>query len=303
MSKSVGLINATIRHGQALNGVQKAPQFLKNSGLYGRLYYTFDSVRNYFIRDNNAFSYSDLYKVTKTSLEKNDFSLILGGDHSLSFSTIPATKEKYPDLKIIWIDAHGDMNTPESSPSGHLHGMPLAALSGLFDVKSLNKNFYWLDQCIRPEDIYILGVRDLDPKEKLFLQEHPFNIYDFNHIKEKGLDKVLDEIKKDIGLEPVHISFDVDAINPKIAPATGVPVSDGFSFQEAQIIAKTLGELNAVTLEAVEFNPDVDQSLASAEATAQVIISFIRHFLNERFSPAAEKINKKKELPLVAPVI
>lgn len=278
MNRSVALINACIKHGQKLSGVENAPKFLKDFGLYNDLYNHFEFVRNYFIRENADLCYHDLFKVTQNALTENDFSLIIGGDHSLSLATIPAVLQKHPDLKILWIDAHADMNTPETSPSGHLHGMPLAALSGLFDLRQKFLDFPWIESFIPPENIFLLGTRDIDSGEKLILQNNPFNIYSYADVEKQGLSSILTKLKTEIGTSPLLVSFDVDSVNPSLAPATGVPVESGFNLQDVVQMAQFLGKMNTVALEIVEFNPEVSNTFG-AEITANALMYFLRAFL------------------------
>lgn len=278
MNRSIALINACIKHGQKLSGVENAPKYLKDFGLYNDLYNHFEFVRNYFIREDADLCYSDLYKVTQNSLNENDFSLIIGGDHSLSLSTVPALLQKHPDLKILWIDAHADMNTPDTSPSGHLHGMPLAALSGLFDLRQKYLDFPWIENFIPPENIFLLGTRDMDCGEKLILQNNPFNMFSYADVEKQGLSAILSEIKSKIGTSPLLVSFDVDSVNPALAPATGVPVESGFNLQDIVQMAQHFGRMNTVALELVEFNPESTNTFG-AEITANALMYFLRAFL------------------------
>jgi arginase len=146
--------------------------------------------------------------------------LLLGGDHSVSVGSIRAALSVHPDLKVIWVDAHGDMNTPETSPTGNLHGMPLASLLGLFRKQDRHP-------VLLPENLCLVGVRALDPAEADLIARTGIQVATVTQVKEKGIAKVLSDFGVITGRQPIHLSFDIDALDPSEASATGIHVADG----------------------------------------------------------------------------
>lgn len=206
------------------------------------------------LRNINA--YAQLYRRTLKTVEQEGQALVLGGDHSLSFATVPAFKTVYPRLKILWVDAHTDINTPETSPTGNLHGMPIAALMGLY-AKSSEPGWSWFGPCLSPLDIVYFGVRDTDPGEDVFLNQLGVRVYLVTEIRSRGLAPIFAEIKHWLADDPLLVSFDVDSLDPRYAPATGVPVPGGLNLQQAMDLAEFVRSTQQmVGLEVVEFDPD-----------------------------------------------
>lgn len=191
--------------------------------------------------------------------------LLLGGDHSVSVGSIQAALEYYPRLRVVWVDAHGDMNTPESSLTGNLHGMPLAKLLGLFDSDSCSPR-------LRPEQLCLIGVRSLDPFEEELIARLGIAVFTAQSVRRDGIGAILEKARILDGDEPIHLSFDVDAVDPIIAPATGIHVPDGLLAEEALALCSTLGSRGQlVSMDFTELNPlragtpeELDRTLALA---------------------------------------
>lgn len=196
------------------------------------------------------------------SLLDNSFPLVVGGDHSLALGSIAGSAKYYKDdLAIIWIDAHGDFNTDETTPSGNIHGMPLAASSG-FGINEL-KNLYFEGRKIKTENIFLLCVRDLDEGEINLLNQNKVKMWSTENIKKNGIDKTILEVFNEInnrGINNIHVSFDVDSINPESMPGTGTRVKNGIELEEAKRILKYILESGKVrVMDFVEFNPKLDK--------------------------------------------
>lgn len=188
---------------------------------------------------------------TNVRISEN-FRINVGGDHSMAMATIAASQHRFgPSLKIIWFDAHGDINTRQTSPSGNYHGMPLAYLTGL--DKEPHK-FPYITGNLLPSNILYLGVRDLDDGEKKIIHNHKMKIIKSKEINENP-DLVYDKILDFIGNNPVHISFDVDGIDPTEMPCTGTTAPKGVYMKAIRpILKKLMKRPNIVNLDIVEFN-------------------------------------------------
>jgi len=231
-------IGACCKYGQKKNGVEVGSylisNFLKN--------YSFDYITE---KDDN-FDYKGLYEKHNRYITNNRV-ITVGGDHSIALATCASSIKKYKDdLTLIWVDAHADINTRAKSISKNLHGMPVACLIGTDNVFGLTE--------INPEKIIYIGLRDLDDYETDIIKQLNITNYDMNFIKSNGINKVIDEIFKENNIDKVHLSFDVDVIDPSIFPSTGTPVNDGISLHDAYMILGNFRN-HIVSADFVEFNP------------------------------------------------
>lgn len=277
MKKKLSLLGVASGLGQKHHGLEDAPRVLREHGLESLLSQYFE------VKDlGNIPSGGDQWKLIDHVYESSlkallNFQLLLtiGGDHSLSMGTVQASLKKYPKTKVLWIDAHGDINTPVTSLTGNLHGMPLAGLLNLF---SMNK-----EKCIKlqPERLCLVGVRDLDPAEKTVLEELEIKNYsseEVNLLPIAVLKKVHNWIN-DGSHDAVHLSLDVDSLDPSFAPATGTRVNKGLSLEfvnELVKIAANSGLL--VSFDIVEMNPSMALSIGELETTIGSIMSIISTF-------------------------
>ena len=200
--------------------------------------------------------------------------LILGGDHSISMGSVAgvATKGR---TSILWIDAHADVNTPETSPSGNIHGMPLSHLLGKGDQGLLS---IWGNQAvIHAEDLVFIGLRSVDEGEKNFLREHGIKAYTMTDIDKMGMARVAQEAIAQLAKQDlVHISFDADALDPNVAPGVGTPVPGGLSYREAHLLMEMLAEANIVTsIDLVEVNPILDTQNKTAQIMVEMVASLL----------------------------
>ena len=204
------------------------------------------------------------------------FPLIIGGDHSISIGTISGVLYHYDNLGVIWVDAHGDVNTPQTTPSGNIHGMPLAIRMGFGEESLVNA---WLGSPIKTQNVVILGARDLDEGEVLFLKEQNITYYTMQDLKRMGLTKVLNQINgkfKQNGVEHIHISFDMDSLDPSVVQGVGTPVENGFLYKEAVEMLTTFKEWEkVVSAEFVETNPLLDVKNHTAKVAVSLIDSLL----------------------------
>ena len=205
------------------------------------------------------------------------FPLVLGGDHSIAIGSIAGIaamcRKQKKRLGVLWIDAHGDLNTNETSPSGKIHGMPLAASLGLgaIELTSVGGDFKKLIS----QDVVLIATRDLDDGERKLIKKLGVNIYTMEEIDKHGMSVVMARaLRKLKGVDHLHVSFDLDAVDPQVSPGVGTPVKGGLNYREAHLIMETLNESGIMSsLEVVEVNPILDNRNQSAEFAVELIQS------------------------------
>jgi arginase len=214
-----------------------------------------------------------------TSVQANHFPLVLGGDHSLSVGSIRGAA-KHHRLGVIWVDAHADFNTPETTPSGNIHGMPLAALCGLGDPRLVS---LWEETppVIDPKRVAVIGARDLDSGEKRNLREAGVMVQSMEQVDRLGmgsaLEKAIERVSRDV--DGIYLSFDMDALDPRQAPGVGTPVPGGLTFREAHLACEVLAETGKlIGMDIVEVNPILDVQ----NQTALLAVEFIRSAVGSR---------------------
>jgi arginase len=202
------------------------------------------------------------------------FPVFLGGDHSVSIGTVSGVAT-IGRTGILWVDAHADFNTPETSPSGNVDGMPLAALCGLGhpDLVGISGG----GASVRPEDVVLVGLRRVDPEERRLLAEAGVQTYTMKEVDAHGIAKVVDRVLDDLShLRRVHLSFDLDVVDPGIAPGVGTPVRGGLTYREAHLLMELLGEAAAITsLDVVEVNPILDEKNKTAKLAVELVASLL----------------------------
>ncbi|MCS6937417.1 MAG: arginase [Candidatus Bipolaricaulota bacterium] len=200
--------------------------------------------------------------------------LILGGDHSLSIGTLAALAQVFKNPAVLWVDAHGDFNTPQTTPSGNIHGMALAVGTGRGAPPLLE--IFRSEKFISPSRVALIGVRSLDPGERVLLRESGVHVFTMADIDRRGLQRILDEALNKISAEAdaLHVSFDMDVIDPDVAPGVGTPVSGGLSYREAHLVMETISESKLLrSLEVVEVNPILDEHNRTARLAVELIAS------------------------------
>lgn len=205
---------------------------------------------------------------------KGRFVLTLGGDHSIAIGSIAGTAKAMRErlgreIAVVWVDAHADINTPETSESGNIHGMPVAFLTGLAKEERQDV-FGWLqdDNRINKSKLVYIGLRDVDLGEKKILRDNGIRAFSMHDIDRHGIGRVMDMALGWIGQDtPIHLSFDVDALDPQWAPSTGTPVRGGLTLREGDFIAECVAETGSlVALDLVEVNPSLE-----AEGAAETV--------------------------------
>lgn len=222
-----------------------------------------------------------------THAREGRFVLTLGGDHSIAIGTISGTAKAIRErlgreIAVIWVDAHADINTPETSDSGNIHGMPVAFLTGLATEKPENP-FGWIKQehRLNLKKLVYIGLRDVDRGEKKILRENGIKAFSMHDIDKYGIGRVMEMALGWIGTDtPIHLSFDVDALDPMYAPSTGTPVRGGLTLREGDYIAECVHETGSlVALDLVEVNPSLE--ITGAQETVRAGVSIVRCALGD----------------------
>lgn len=226
-----------------------------------------------------------LRRAVVKSLSVGHLPLILGGDHSLTWGSLAGVMDLYPDAYCIYIDAHGDINTYEGSPSGHVHGMCLSFLSGICDVSTVVPEY--THPTIAPQRIKFYATRSLDPCEQDIINNHHLDVITSDNILTHGVQTYTCQLEQWLDTDEVrhvHLSFDIDAIDPSLAPATGVPEKGGITVQDAVALIETvLASGKTVAIDLVEFNPRLEGRDKTLDAW-QNIFNAIARSLSSRTS-------------------
>jgi arginase len=209
-----------------------------------------------------------------TSVQGGHFPLVLGGDHSIAIGSIRGAA-KHKKLGVLWIDAHADFNTAETTPSGNIHGMPLAALCGLGDPR-LTRLWDESVPVVDPQRVAVIGARDLDSGEKKNLREAGVMVLSLEQIDRIGMhgavSRALERITRDV--DGVYLSFDVDSLDPRHAPGVGTPVSGGLTYREAHLACELVAETGKLAgMDMVEVNPILDGQNQTAHLAVELILS------------------------------
>ena len=214
----------------------------------------------------------------RRSLEHGEIPIVLGGDHSIAIGTVSGVSEFFRNrgqkLGLIWVDAHGDMNTPESSPSGNIHGMPLATLCGMGHPRLVQMGDFWPK--VERKNVCLIGIRDIDEVERKIVKESGIHAYTMRDVDERGMRAIMQEcigFATD-GTAGFHVSFDLDGMDPRDVPGTGTPVKGGISWREANLLMEMVSDTGKMTsLEVTELNPILDVKHQSGEVAVDVILS------------------------------
>ncbi|MFT5196152.1 MAG: arginase [Cellvibrionaceae bacterium] len=216
-----------------------------------------------------------IYSEGKRCVDQGFFALFLGGDHSISIGSVKAAAASSPEtLGVIWIDAHADFNTPETSPSGNIHGMPVAVLTGdgAESLVSIGDGV-----TVPARNFVQIGIRDVDPTEAVRVNASDLNVFTMREIDTHGMATIADQT---LGLlrhcDRIHVSLDLDSLEPAEAPGVGTPVQGGLSYREAHLLAEILSECGKVrSLDVVEVNPILDERNKTAILAVELITSML----------------------------
>lgn len=216
----------------------------------------------------------ELADTVTAALNANEFPLILGGDHSITLGSMTGVTRLHKDIGVLWIDAHADFNTEETTPSGNIHGMILAALAGLG-----NSRLTGIDgrtPKLNAQRIVIVGARDLDHGERDLLRTHQIHVFTMSDIDQRGISDVMREALAIAGTasDGIHLSLDMDALDPVHAPGVGTPVRGGLSYREAHLAMELIADSGRlVAMDVVEVNPILDRENATALLAVELVMS------------------------------
>ncbi|OBZ86841.1 Arginase [Choanephora cucurbitarum] len=300
-SKDVAVIGVPFNGGQPRTGVEDGPIRLVEFGLLNQLEemgYSVDYEANENIQSLRPTEDPDVLNlkqpkyvstVTQTvsnqilkAAQEGKFVLTLGGDHSVALATVSGVFGAYPDACLIWVDAHADINTPATTDSGNIHGCPLSFLTG---IAGDHPDFRWVKPLLKTNRLTYIGLRDVDEGEKKIMKDLGIKAFSMHHVDRYGIGKVvdmaLDHVNPNRDL-PIHLSFDVDALDPSVAPSTGTPVRGGLTFREGHYICEALAETGLlVAADIMEVNPSLGEDSHSVFQTVQVGCSLTRCCLGE----------------------
>lgn len=291
----ISLIGVPIMYGCDRQGAQYGPDKLRQKGIvelikkYKNKVYDLGNLHIPYVSEIDKFAFHDKIKYLKavaeintnlahwvfSALSSGSFPIIIGGDHSLGLGSISGSSRFHKELGVIWIDAHGDINTPETSPSSNAHGMPLGAALGVGEESLVN--LYFDGPKVKAENTFIIGARDLDEGEVKLAEKLKINLYTMDTIKKRGLESIIEEVIDKINnsnIDGIHLSFDIDVMDKRLVPGTGTPVENGFNLEEAKIILKDILETKMVkSMDLVELNPLLDEN----DATSDLFIELVDH--------------------------
>jgi arginase len=294
--KQIRVIGVPLDLGQSRRGVDMGPSAVRVAGLEARLEaigHVVEDSGNVAVaipeqKKEGAAHAKYLKEITATctksadlvlkTLEAGKIPLVLGGDHSVAAGTVAGVAEFYrrqnQKIGLIWIDAHSDMNTPDSSPSGNVHGMPLAAIMGLGPAEL--GNIYNFSPKVHPENCVLVGVRDVDAIEKENIRRAGVEVFTMRDIDERGMRSVMEEALRMAGRGTAgyHVSLDMDWIDPEDAPGFGTPVWGGATYREAHLAMEIIADHGRLlSLEIVEVNPVIDEHNQTADLAVELSLS------------------------------
>ena len=291
MAPTVRLLGVPIDLGQDLRGVDVGPSALRYAGLAQRL-----KQLNLQVEDHGNIEVAvratlpaeggasfigpicatceRVYLAVQGAIDDGRLPLVMGGDHSIAIGTVGGTTHRSP-AGVLWIDAHADYNTPETSPSGNIHGMSLAVLCGNGPKELVNVGRP--GPKIKPEDVMIIALRATDKYERKALREGGMGLYTMREIDERGIAAITREALRLLGHHNrIHVSFDVDSIDPMFAPGVGTPVAGGLSTREAHLLMELIAEDGRISsLGVVEINPILDDRNRTARLAADLLASLL----------------------------
>ncbi|WP_308634192.1 arginase [Paenibacillus silvisoli] len=289
-NNNISIIGVPLQYGADRKGVDLGPDAIRGANLHDRLkalgFNVEDmgdlNVQRRLEQPKDGEKLKHLQEIVRVNTElcdkvsaemaRGQFPLVLGGDHSIAIGTIKGVLQHVNRLGVIWFDAHTDVNTHETTFSGNIHGMSLAAVLGYGhpDLVGIGGS----ETKLRPENVVIIGARSIDPGERAFLKEKGIRVFTMHDIDRNGMKSVMEEAIEIVtnGTDGVHLSLDLDGMDPFEAPGVGTPVSGGMSYRESHFAMELLFERNIlVSAEFVEVNPILDQHNKTARAAVELI--------------------------------
>jgi arginase len=296
MAEKIRIIGVPMDLGASRRGVDMGPSALRVAGLQARLKQLgrqVEDIGNISVRQPEEQHYGEtnakylveiaetctgLAETVRKALEGDLVPLVLGGDHSIAVGTTAGVagffQKQSKRVGMIWLDAHGDMNTPESSPSGNVHGMPLASIMG-YGPAELTE-LAGIKPMVEPRNVALVGVRDLDSKERRLMKESGVHAFTMRDIDERGMREVMAEALRFASDDTagVAVSLDMDFVDPSDAPGVGTPVRGGVTYREAHLAMEMIADSRLmVSFELVEINPVIDLHNTTATLGVELVLS------------------------------
>jgi arginase len=296
MAEKIRIIGVPMDLGASRRGVDMGPSALRVAGLQARLKQLgrqVEDIGNISVKQPEEQHYGEknakyleeiaetckgLADTVRKTLEADLLPLVLGGDHSIAVGTMAGVAgyfhKQSKRVGMIWLDAHGDMNTPESSPSGNVHGMPLASIMG-YGPAELTE-LAGVKPMVEPRNVVLVGVRDLDSKERRLMKESGVHVFTMRDIDERGMREVMAEGLRFAGDDTagVAVSLDMDFVDPSDAPGVGTPVRGGVTYREAHLALEMIADSRSmVSFELVEINPVIDLHNTTATLGVELVLS------------------------------
>lgn len=291
MKQNISIIGVPCDYGQQRRGVDMGPSAIRYAGVKERL-----EALNFVVTDEgdirvetmvtraeeqtNLLNLQEIVEVSTALagkvahvVEQNQFPLVLGGDHSIAIGTVAGLAAHYKNLGVIWFDAHADLNTPETTPSGNIHGMPLAVSLGLGhpQLTAILSG----EAKIKKENLIIIGARSVDEGERTLIKELGIKVYTMHEVDRLGMAYVMEEALsylKARHVDGLHLSLDLDALDPLYTPGVGTPVAGGITYRESHLAMEIIQESGLLTsVEFVEVNPILDERNKTADVAVALI--------------------------------
>ncbi|WP_404450913.1 arginase [Virgibacillus necropolis] len=290
MKKNISIIGVPMHLGQPRPGTDLGPDAIRHAGVVEklkRLQHDVEDLGDIKVgsaggeeqREDNLLNLQSIIDASTILAEKADdvvadkrFPLLFGGDHSMAIGSLAGISKHYENLGVIWYDAHGDLNDSATSPSGNIHGMPLAASLGIGHDKLTS--VHGAEPKVKPENLVIIGARDLDPGEKELIKERGIKVYSMREVDELGMEAVIQETIAYLKerTDGIHLSLDLDGLDPSETPGVGTPVVGGPSYRETRIAMELLHDADVLTsAEFVEVNPLLDDKNKTGIVAANLI--------------------------------
>jgi arginase len=289
--REVAIIGAALDLGQGRRGVDMGPSAIRYAGLDERLTSLGFLVRDHgnvesavpeatALEDERARFLPEIKRTCERiaakvveELHAGATPLVLGGDHSVALGTLGGLASVHGPGGVLWIDAHPDVNTPDTSPSGNVHGMPLAAALGLAGAAFASDS--WPLPALDPRRVALLGIRELDDGERRLLRDMDVRVFTTSELDRIGVERAMREaLDRVAGSGFVHVSLDMDALDPEVAPGVGTPVRGGLTYREAHLALELVAESGlAGSLEVVEVNPILDRENTTALTAVELVAS------------------------------
>jgi len=296
MAEKIRIIGVPMDLGASRRGVDMGPSALRVAGLQSRLKQLgrqVEDVGNVAVPQPEEQPYGEkkaryldeiaqtckgLADMVRKTLDEDMLPLVLGGDHSIAVGTVAGAASHFQKagkrVGVIWLDAHGDMNTPESSPTGNVHGMPLASIMGFGPPELVD--LAGVKPMVEPRNVVLVGIRDLDSKERRFAKESGVHVFTMRDIDERGMREVMSEALRFATDDTagICVSLDMDFVDPSDAPGVGTPVRGGATYREAHLALEMIADSRAmVSFELVEINPVIDLHNTTALLGVELVLS------------------------------